>query len=266
MPDTMTGKANGVLWGHRAKDWADYQEATIAPVFDAVLKRTRVGEGTRYLDLGCGAGLAAAKASALGAIVSGLDAADAMIDIARSRLPAATFHVGDLQSLPFADNAFDVVSSFNAIQYAGDVAQALAEVKRTLAPDGTIAIATWGAPEGMDAAQVVAVLKPLLPPPPPNAPGPFALSDDAVLSAFVETGGFEPIDVFDVDSPWHYPSENAAIAGLAASGVAAKAISLAGEDAVNKAHRSAITPFHQADGSIRFGATFKVVLARQKEM
>ncbi len=258
----MTGVANGEMWGHRAQDWAKYQEASIAPVFDAVLDHTGVSEGTRYLDIGCGAGMAAAKASALGAVVTGLDASSALIDIAQSRLPAAAFHVGDLQELPFADGSFDLVTSFNAIQYAGDVAEALSEVKRVLAPGGTIAIATWGNPDGMEAAEVVTVLKPLLPPPPPNAPGPFALSDDEVLRQFVENGRFEAFDVFDVDSPWSYPDEPAAIAGLAASGVAAKAISLAGKDAVDEAHRSAIAPYRKADGRIEFGAAFKVVLAR----
>ena len=261
--NTMTGATNGELWGHRAQDWAKYQEASIAPVFDAVLERTGVREGTRYLDVGCGAGMAAAKASALGAVVTGLDASSALIDIAQSRLPAAAFHVGDLQELPFPENSFDLVTSFNAIQYAGDVAEALSEVKRVLILGGTIAIATWGDPEGMEAADVVTALKPLLPPPPPpNAPGPFTLSDDTILRQFVEKGGFEAYDVFDVDSPWSYPNEQIAIAGLAASGVAAKAISLVGKDAVDKAHRSAIAPFRKADGRIEFGATFKVVLAK----
>ncbi len=260
--NSMTGITNGELWGHRAQDWAKYQEASIAPVFDTVLDRTGVSEGTRYLDIGCGAGMAAAKASALGALVTGLDASTALIDIAQSRLPAAAFHVGDLQELPFQDGGFDLVTSFNAIQYAGDVAAALSEAKRVLAPGGTLAIATWGDPEGMEAAEVVTALKPLLPPPPPNAPGPFALSNDLVLRRFVRKGGFEPYDVFDVDSPWSYPNEPAAIAGLAASGVAAKAISLAGKDAVDKAHLSAIAPFRKSDGRIEFGATFKVVLAR----
>ncbi|MEM9477767.1 MAG: class I SAM-dependent methyltransferase [Pseudomonadota bacterium] len=261
--NTMTGVANGELWGHRALDWAKYQEATMAPVFDAVLDRTGVTEGTRLLDIGCGAGLAAAKASALGAVVTGLDASNALVGIARSRLPASDFHIGDLQDLPFDDGSFDLVTSFNAIQYAGDVVKALSEIKRVLAPGGKVAIATWGDPEGMEAAKVVTVIKPLLPPPPPNAPGPFALSDDTLLREFVERGGFQSYDMFDVDSPWFYPDQEAALAGLAASGVAAKAISLAGQEAVDQAHLSAIEPYRKADGSIEFSATFKVVLARR---
>ncbi|MEM8540113.1 MAG: hypothetical protein AAGF25_04080 [Pseudomonadota bacterium] len=83
------------------------------------------------------------------------------------------------------------------------------------------------------------------------------------MRKFVEEGGFEPYDVFDVDSPWSYADEAAAIAGLAASGVAAKAISLAGVDAVDQAHLSAIEPFRQSDGRIEFGAMFKAVLAKR---
>ena len=116
----------------------------------------------------------------------------------------------------------------------------------------------------MQAAEVVTALKPLLPPPTPDAPGPFALSDDIVLRQFVEGGGFEFHDVFDVDSPWSYPDEAAAIAGLASSGVAAKAMSLAGKEAVDRAHLSAIDAFRQPHGRIEFGATFKVVLARRE--
>jgi 2-polyprenyl-3-methyl-5-hydroxy-6-metoxy-1,4-benzoquinol methylase len=58
---------NARLWGARARDWADIQEATVGPVYEAVLERTGVGAGKRYLDVGCGAGGAAQLAAARGA-------------------------------------------------------------------------------------------------------------------------------------------------------------------------------------------------------
>jgi 2-polyprenyl-3-methyl-5-hydroxy-6-metoxy-1,4-benzoquinol methylase len=57
---------NGRLWDARARDWANIQEGTVK----AVLGRTGVGPGTRYLDVGCGAGRAVQLAAALGAQVS----------------------------------------------------------------------------------------------------------------------------------------------------------------------------------------------------
>ena len=73
-----TAELNGRLWGARASDWAEIQESAMRPVYEAVLERTRVGSGTRYLDVGCGAGMAAQIAAARGAQVSAIDAAEAL--------------------------------------------------------------------------------------------------------------------------------------------------------------------------------------------
>src|SRR5690349_18652879 len=111
-----TSDAHGRLWGLRARDWADFQEGTVRPVFEAVLDRTQVGTGTRYLDAGCGSGMAAEMAAARGAEVFGVDAAEAMLAIARSRVPAGDFRQGDLEQPPFADETFDLVTGFNSLQ------------------------------------------------------------------------------------------------------------------------------------------------------
>ena len=256
-----SGTVNGDLWGRKAADWAAYQEGTIAGVFDEVLTRTGVRENTHYLDLGCGAGLAATKASAKGADVTGLDASKALLEIARSRLPGVRFHQGDLEELPFKSNQFDVVTSFNAIQYAANPVRAAAEAARVTAPGGMVAVVTWGEPEGMEAAGIVAALKPLLPPPPPGAPGPFALSNVDRLRQFAKEGGLEATDVIDVECPWLYPDAETALKGLSSSGVAAKGIMTVGQAAVDQAYANAIAPFRKTDGSFRIGATFKVLLA-----
>jgi ubiquinone/menaquinone biosynthesis C-methylase UbiE len=77
--------------------------------------------------------MAAALAASLGATVSGLDASTALLEIARERTPAADFRQGDLESLPFEDDAFDLVSGFNAFQFAGDAARAARGRARRLA-------------------------------------------------------------------------------------------------------------------------------------
>src|ERR1700722_6436270 len=95
------------LWGARVKDWAEVQEATARPLFEAILEATGVGPGTAMLDVGCGAGLMLQLAAGRGASVSGFDATEPMIAIARSRVPGGDFRIGDMESLPFADNSFD---------------------------------------------------------------------------------------------------------------------------------------------------------------
>ncbi len=257
-----TSEENGRLWGARARDWADIQEGTVRPVFEAVLERTRVESGTRYLDAGCGSGMAAEIAAGWGAQVSGIDAAPALLQIARTRVPTGDFRHGDLEELPFSDAAFDVATAFNSVQYAGNPVAALSEVRRVVRPGGAVVVMTWGEPEGMEAAALVGALRPLLPPPPPGTPGPFALSDEKALREFATDAGLEPVEVFDVDSPWTYADEYTAARGLASAGVAVKAMERVGEEAVAKAYRNAVAAFRQPDGTVRVNARFRCLLAQ----
>lgn len=256
-----TGEANSRLWGARAADWADIQEGQCRAVYLAVSDRVNIGPDTLYLDAGCGSGMAAQIAAKRGAHVSGLDATENLIAIAKTRVPDGDFHVGDLENLPFANDVYDVVTGFNSFQYAGSAGAALAEAKRVAKAGARIVIVTWGMPDGMEAASILAALKPLLPPPPPGAPGPFALSDESVLRSFAADAGLSPTEIFDVDSPWQYPDLETALRGLKSSGVSEKAIGNSSEDAVDAAHTDALTPFRQLDGSYTIGANFRCLIA-----
>ena len=256
-----TAETNGQLWGARARDWAEVQEGQFAAGYHAVLSLADVRPGTRHLDAGCGAGMAAALSASLGATVAGIDAAEALLEIARERTPAGDFHRGEIEELPFEDDAFDLVTGFNAFQFAGDPARALAEAGRVTRPGGAVVIMTWGDPEGMEAAAHVFAMKPLLPAPPPGAPGPFALSDENALRAFAEAGGLRPVEVLDVETPWFYRDEATALRGLGSSGVAARAMEHSGEEAFLAAMRKFLAPLRGADGSYRIGARARCLVA-----
>lgn len=153
------------LWGQRARDWADVQEAMVRPVYGAVLAALAPKPGQRLLDVGCGAGLFAQLAAGSGAVVCGIDASKAMLDIAADRVPAGDFRKGDLETLPYRDSSFDVVTGFNAFQFAANPSRALAEAARVVRPGGAVVVVTWGKPALMPAASVITALRPLLPPP-----------------------------------------------------------------------------------------------------
>ncbi len=259
---TMTSAKNGPLWGARARDWAEVQEGQFAAGFVDVLTRAGVGAGMRLLDAGCGAGMAAQLAAARGAVVSGIDAAGLLLDIARERVPGGDFRTGDLEELPFADHSFDVVTGFNSFQFAGNPVRALSEACRVTRPGGQVAMMIWGRPEGMEAASVVAALRPLMPAPPPGSAGPFALSDPDRLTAIVDEAGLTPGDVFEGDIQWSYPDEATALRGLNSAGIAVLAAGLVGEAAVTAAYAAAIAPFRQSDGGFRIGARYMAVIAR----
>jgi SAM-dependent methyltransferase len=258
-----SGERNGQLWSARAREWADLQEVQFRHAYETVFETVRLRADAAYCDLGCGSGLALQIAEGRGARVAGLDAAEALVRIARSRVPGGDLRIGDLEALPFPDDAFDLVTGFNSFQYATHPAGALSEARRVTRPDGRIVVMTWGPPEGMEAASLVAALKPLLPPPPPGAPGPFALSDAEALKALAVSAGLHPLEVNDVECVWQYHDLDAAVHAFGSAGVAVRAAEHSGQEAVDRAHAQALAAFRQADGSYRLRASFRWLAARK---
>lgn len=255
-----TGTANGRLWGRHAHDWAEHQEHQFRAAYQAAFDALAPEPGATLCDVGCGAGLAARIATQRGMRVCGLDASLPLLEIARERLPDGDFRLGDMEALPFADESADIVTGFNSFQYAADPVAALVQARRVARPAGRLVVMTWGAPERMEAATLIAALKPLLLPPPPGAPGPFALSQPGALEALAQAAGWQALQVHDTQTAWTYPNLDAGLRGLGSSGVAARAVEHSGEQAVAEAHRQALAPFRQADGSYRIGVGFRWLL------
>lgn len=92
-----TATMQGQIWGARARDWAEVQEGVAVPLFEAVLNKTVVGEGISVLDIGCGSGIFCAMAAKRGARVSGIDAAEPLLAIARERVIDGDFRTGEME-------------------------------------------------------------------------------------------------------------------------------------------------------------------------
>ena len=101
--------------------------------------------GMRVLDFGCGPGtisVGLAAAAAPGEM-HGIDMEESQIELARAVAQAenqdnAFFQVGDVTSLPFEDEYFDVAHCHNVLMHIPDTMAALNEVKRVLKPGGII--------------------------------------------------------------------------------------------------------------------------------
>jgi SAM-dependent methyltransferase len=117
-----------------------------AATWEAVADAAGVGAGTLLLDLACGDGAFCAFAASRGATVHGLDVEPDAIAQAMGAVPDGDFRLGLMESLPWADASFDVVTGFNAVQYALDPEVALVEASRVVRADGRIAICKWGPP------------------------------------------------------------------------------------------------------------------------
>ena len=135
-----TAAIHGPRWGARAADWATLAAPFSAPAWEAVAEATGIGAGTRVLDVGCGSGEFCRLAAARGAVVSGIDAAEGMIDVARRQVTAADLRVGAMESLPWDDDSFDLVCAFNSLQFAADPIVVLAEATRVVRRGGQVAL------------------------------------------------------------------------------------------------------------------------------
>jgi ubiquinone/menaquinone biosynthesis C-methylase UbiE len=115
-----------------------------APLFDAVLREIAVGAGTALLDIGCGSGMFCQMAAKLGAQVSGLDAAEPLLAIARERTPLGDFRTGEMEELPYAEQTFDGVAGFNSFQFAASPVHALKEARRVARAGASLVITVFG--------------------------------------------------------------------------------------------------------------------------
>jgi SAM-dependent methyltransferase len=103
----------------------------------------QLARGRRVLDVASGEGYGAQILAAGGAgSVVGADVDEQAVAHARARYPDAEFVVADVAKLPFEDDSFDLVVSFETIEHVPNPEGVLAELRRVLRPDGLLVIST----------------------------------------------------------------------------------------------------------------------------
>lgn len=240
----------GRAWGARALEWAYLNEPYAIAAHDLILGRLEVGVGTRYLDVACGSGLAASTARRRGADVAGLDASEALIQIARARTEDGDFRVGDMFALPFESGSFDVVTSFNGIWKGCELA--LAEAGRVLSEAGRLGLTFWGRPERMGLLPYFMKIIELSPPSHQMASMEQGDTGRAgVVEEMLAATGFEVIERGTVDAINEWVDVPTAVRALAAAGPTEPAIGSVGYDAFCAALTETLTPLYDPDLGVR---------------
>jgi SAM-dependent methyltransferase len=97
------------------------------PAVSAVLDEIPAGQA---LDVGCGTGRLTRLLLDCGHVVQGVDASEEMLDLARQTAPGATYTVGPLDELPFADDSWDLVVCGLALTHVPALDPVIAEFSR----------------------------------------------------------------------------------------------------------------------------------------
>ncbi|HQT99215.1 MAG TPA: class I SAM-dependent methyltransferase [Acidimicrobiales bacterium] len=258
---TMSDEARqqGVLWSQAATTWAELLEGHSFPAVRRALELAHLQVGERLLDVGCGAGGAMVLAEPSGVIISGIDAAPALIAIARERVVTGNFLVGDMTHQPYADDTFDVVSGFNSFQYPTDPVGALREARRVAKRGARFVLVTWGREERCEGAAHFRALRALFARAPAGAPPPLAA--DQRVPFFMQMAGLTNVTEEYVSSPWDFDGVAVAVRAMKSSGPVQRVVNLFGDEAVDSALRTSLKPFIRSDGSVHLENELRVLLA-----
>jgi len=192
----------------RGRKWRDQlpgMEAMIEPVTAPLIEALALDGPLRIADIGCGGGgptLAISRQAPAGSAVHGIDISPDLIEMAQDRADTANgdiaFHIVNAESAPPPGAPYDRLASRFGIMFFDDPAAAFSNLASWLVPGGRIAFAVWGPPANNPwmtsfreaASQVIDV-----PPPDPDAPGPFRYAGGDTLFGLLKTAGFDDLDI-----------------------------------------------------------------------
>ena len=94
----------------------------------------------RALDAACGTGRHTARLVELGHDVVGVDGTEAMLSLARTRVPDADFQIGSLTALPLEDGEVDLAVCSLALTHLAELGPAVVELRRVVRPGGRVVV------------------------------------------------------------------------------------------------------------------------------
>lgn len=202
-------------WTMVAPGWSKYDplmRTWAAPVTERMIALAAIREGSRVLDIACGAGepaLTIAERVGPEGSVLATDFVEEMIGYARSKAQARSlsnveFRCVDGEVIDAMKGSFDAVTMRWGLMFMPDPVKCMHCANTTLKPGGKAVISVW-----TEAANNPFVTVPLgvlkrhmdVPTPPPGAPGIFALADPERLRAIFAEAGFSDVTIEQISLP-----------------------------------------------------------------
>ena len=241
----------------------------IMPVSERLCDAVDLRAGERVLDVAAGSGNTALAAARRLCDVTAVDYVPALLERGRARASAeglrVAFEVGDAESLPVDDDAFDVTLSTFGSMFAPDQEQAARELLRVTRPGGRIGMANW-TPTGWIGEMLRIVGSHVAPPAGLRPPSRWGTEDglqelfgDGVISLRATRQQF----VWRFGSPEHYLSLFRSFYGPVLKAFAA--LDAAGQDALERDLIAAVQRFNRShDSTLVVPADYLEVVATRR--
>jgi ubiquinone/menaquinone biosynthesis C-methylase UbiE len=264
-------------WRETASYWTRHHDTIrtmFLPLTRALIEQARIAPGQSVLDVAGGSGepsLTIAQAVGPTGFVMCTDAIAEMVAVAEREalargLKNMQFRQCTADSLPFADESFDVAVSRLGVMFFPDPVAAVREMLRVIKPGGRVALAVWGKSELNPYSYVVTgVVSRYVPAVPvaPDAPDAFRFAEPGKLAGVLKDAG--AIDVtqrvvkFDMAAPLS-PEEFWDMRSEISESLREKLKTLSSEDRGRLADevQEAVREFFP-DGQMRFPAQMLIV-------
>ncbi|MGI9599195.1 MAG: class I SAM-dependent methyltransferase [Acidimicrobiales bacterium] len=251
----------GDAWSHAAIDWAYRFEPYARDAVERVFDELQVGPSTDLLDMACGSGYALGRAERLGARTAGIDASAGLLEIAERRSPDSELVAGSMFELPWPDESFDAVTSFNGIW--GGCQEAVDEAFRVLRPGGAIAITFWGPGHALDLRDFFIVIGTTAPGVAEELKGLASIGQPGVCEDMLETSGFNVVERGATSAVVEACDGGEAWLTLRSPGVVLPSLDHVGEDELRRQVMASVEPYRAGDGSYRMVNELTHVIARK---
>ncbi|HEY8225346.1 MAG TPA: methyltransferase domain-containing protein [Pyrinomonadaceae bacterium] len=206
-------------WRETAQFWAKHHDTIrtmFAPVTRELIERAQISEGQNVLDVAGGAGepslTIAATVGGKGSVTC-TDAVKEMVDAAQAEalkrgITNVQFRQCTADSLPFADESFDVGVSRLGVMFFPEPVESCRELLRVIKRDGILGFAVWAKSELNPFSYVVTNVMSRhveTPPADPDAPGAFRFAELGKLAKVMLQAGASDIEErvfkFHIEAP-----------------------------------------------------------------
>lgn len=258
--DSSTGSVAAAGWEANA----ERTEERLRPVTDWLIERCGLRAGDIALDLAAGPGGVGHRAASLvgaeGRVLS-TDIAPAMVETAQRMgaqrgLTNVEYRVMDAQAMDLDDDTVNAVLCRSGFMLMPRPVDALRETRRVLRANGNLTFSVFGLPERnpfVAVPQRVFIELGHLSPPPPDAPGVFALSDASRIRAALMDADFELEAMDAIDLEGSFPNGGFIVDRILEMNVRVgptyRGLSESGQATAREAMLDEFEAFRRADGT-----------------